>query len=150
MIIRFSLQAEESDPSPLLSTERPHQECSVQLWAPQFERHRATRQSPLPLERDSKMIKALKHLSLEERLRQFSQENRWLSRISSMHTNTWGEGEERRGPGSFQWCPVPGQEAMGTSWNTGVVVWTSGNTLLLWERWSNGTCCLKNLLSFHP
>lgn len=69
------------------------------------ERHRATRQSPLPPRRAAKMIKALEHLSEEERLRQpalLSLESRWLSRISSTHSNTWREGEERMEPGSFQ------------------------------------------------
>lgn len=37
--------------------------------------------------------------------------------------------------GSFHWCPVPGQEAVGTSWNISVVQ-TSGSTSLLW-RWLN-------------
>jgi len=35
-------------------------------------------------------------------------------------------------PGSFQWCPVIRQEAMGTNWNTGGFRWTSGNTFSLW------------------
>jgi len=34
-------------------------------------------------------------------------------------------------PASFQWCPVTGPEAVGTNWNTGRSLWTSGNTFLL-------------------
>ena len=44
--------------------------------------------------------------------------------ISSMYTNTWKEGAKRMEPGSFQWCPVTGQEAMGTHRHTGDSLWT--------------------------
>ena len=42
--------------------------------------------------------------------------------------NTWREGAKKTEPASLQWCPVTGQEAMGTNWNTGGSAWTSGNT----------------------
>jgi len=29
------------------------------------------------------------------------------------------------------WCPVPGQEAVGTKWNTGCLVWIPGSTFFL-------------------
>ena len=35
--------------------------------------------------------------------------------LSSMSANTWREGAKRMEPGSFQWCPVTGQGAMGTN-----------------------------------
>ena len=34
------------------------------------------------------------------------------------------------GPGSFQWCPVTGQGAKGTNWNTRSSIWTWGKTSL--------------------
>ena len=42
--------------------------------------------------------------------------NRW---VLLMSINSWREGEKRMEPSSFQWCPVPGQEAVGTNWHTG-------------------------------
>lgn len=36
-----------------------------------------------------------------------------------MCINTWQEGAKNIEPSSFQQCPVPGQEAMGTNWNEG-------------------------------
>jgi len=41
------------------------------------------------------------------------------------------KGVKKMEPGSFQWCPVTGQEAMGTNCNTGGSVFTSGNSFLL-------------------
>jgi len=32
-------------------------------------------------------------------------------------------------PGSLQWCPVPGQEAVGTDWKTGCFLRTPGALL---------------------
>lgn len=55
-----------------------------------------------------------------------------------------------REPGSFQWCPVTGQEAMGTTWNRGGAVWTSGSTSALWEWLTSGTGCPERLQSLHP
>ena len=56
----------------------------------------------------------------------------------------------RTEPGSFQWCPVTWPEAMGTNWNTGGSLWTSGNTFSLWGWWSTGTGCPGRLWSLHP
>jgi len=47
--------------------------------------------------------------------------------------------------GSFQWCPVPGEEAMGTKWNTGNSSQTPGNTSLLCRWESTGTCYPERL-----
>jgi len=55
---------------------RPHLEVSVQFWAPQYETSRQL------LERVTKMIQRLEHLSCEERLRElglFSLDKRRLS-----------------------------------------------------------------------
>jgi len=38
-------------------------------------------------------------------------------------------------------------EAMGTNWNTGGSLWTSGNTFLLQGRPSTGTGCPESLWS---
>lgn len=64
----FSLQVEEGDPCPLLSTGKatPGVQCPV-VGSSVQERYRATRQSPLPLGRAAKMIKALEHLLEEEK-----------------------------------------------------------------------------------
>jgi len=35
--------------------------------------------------------------------------------IASMYTNTCRQGSKKTRPSSFQWCPVTGQEAMGTN-----------------------------------
>lgn len=68
------------------------------------------------------MIKRLKHLSHEKRLRHLrllSPEKRRPSSISSVSINTCREGTKEMEPGSFQWCPVTGLEATGTSQNSG-------------------------------
>ena len=51
------------------------------------------------------------------------------------------------GPGSFQWCPVTGQGAMGTNCNTGSSIWIWGRTSLLWGWQSTGTGCPERLWS---
>lgn len=51
----------------------------------------------------------------------------------------WREGARKTEPGSFQWCPMTGQEAVGTHWNTRCSVWPSGNTFLLVGWLSTGT-----------
>ena len=43
----------------------------------------------------------------------------------------------------FLWCPVTGQEAMGTNRSTGSSLWTSGSTSVLCRWWSTGTCCQR-------
>jgi len=48
----------------------------------------------------------------------FSPENRHIW-ISSVSVNTRRQGAVRMEPGSAQWCPVLGQEAVGTNWHTG-------------------------------
>jgi len=75
------------------------------------------------------------NISREERLRElglFTMEKRRFSGILSMYINTWREGVKKIEPGSFECCPVTGPGAKGISWNSGGVVWASGNTFLLW------------------
>jgi len=64
--------------------------------------------------RDMKIIKGLEHPSYEERLRELGlfTQKRKLRRISSMRINTRWRRAERMAPGSFQWCPLTGQEAI--------------------------------------
>lgn len=52
--------------------------------------------------------------------------------------------EGRTEPGSLQWCPVPGQEATGTNWNT-VSLWILGVTYLLCRWWKNSKSCWERL-----
>ena len=70
--------------------------------------------------------------------------------ISSTCTNTWRKSAQTGGAGSFQWCPVTGPEAMGTSWNIGGSLWISGNTFLLWGWLSTGTGCPERFWSLLP
>lgn len=105
-----SQQAETGDPSSLLNTGKamPGVPCPV-LGIPAQEMD--------TLERvQQRMIKALEHLTYEERLRElklFVSEERRLREIFSMYT--LGEGAKRTEPGSFLRCPVTGSEAMGTN-----------------------------------
>ena len=69
---------------------------------------------------------------------------------SSMCKNIWREGVKKMEPGYFQWCPVTGAQAVGTHWNAGGSVWTSGNTFLLCERLTTGMGCPERLRSLHP
>lgn len=45
--------------------------------------------------------------------------------ISWLYRNTWRKGAERMEAGSFQWCPVRGQKALGTNSTTGGYTRTS-------------------------
>lgn len=53
--------------------------------------------------------------------------------------NAWRQGVKMMEPRCFWWCTAPGQEAMGTNWNTGVYFWIQGSTSLLRGWWSTGT-----------
>lgn len=45
--------------------------------------------------------------------------------------STWSEDAKRMEPISFQRCPVPGQAAVITKWNTGGFLWTPGSNAVL-------------------
>lgn len=63
------------------------------------------------------MMKGPEHLFSEERLKElglFTLEERRFRGIFSTSRNNCREGAQRMKPGSFQWCPVTGPEAMGT------------------------------------
>lgn len=85
------------------------------------------------------------HLSYEERLRDLgllSLENRGVGEwTSSVCTDILKEGVKRMEPDSFQSCPLTGQKAMDTNWDTGHSLWTLGSTSVLCWRWSTGTGC---------
>lgn len=59
------------------------------------------------------------------------------SGISSMLTNTRRNSAKKIEQGSFQWCPVTGQEAVvGTNWNTGGSLCTPGNYFFYCKYWA--------------
>lgn len=70
-------------------------------------------------------------------------------RISSMCINPWREGAEMTEPGSFQWCTLIEQEAMGTNWKA-VSPWASGNNCLLCRWLRTGIGCSESLWSLPP
>ena len=69
--------------------------------------------------------------------------------IFLIYMNTCRECVERMESGYFQWCPVTGSGAMGTNWNTGGSLWTSGNSFLLWRSPRTGTSHPGEFWSLH-
>lgn len=64
--------------------------------------------------------------------------------------NTWREGGKKMQPGSPQWCPVSGQEAMGTSWHTEASPWKPGSTSVqVAERWRSPWGSLRATCMWH-
>lgn len=105
----------------------------------------------------TKNIREAMHPSCVERLRVlglFNLEKRRLWEISSMSTNSWGEGAKETKSGSFQWCPLTGAEAMGANWNTEYSVWTSQNhfftvrLMVYWHRLPRGVVESPSLETF--
>lgn len=75
----------------------------------------------------------------------WTQRRQSLRGMLSLRTQTWRDGGKTE-PGSFR-CPVPGQEGMGTSWNTGGSVCTKWNEFSLHRCQSTGTGGPKRLRS---
>lgn len=95
-------------------------------------------------QRTTRMNKGLEHLSYKEQLRVWKREG--SEDISYMCINIWKDGPKKIQPGSFWWCLVTGQEAMGKNWNMRNSISMSGNTfLLLWGWISTGTSCWESL-----
>ena len=68
-------------------------------------------------------------------------------KTSQMLINILRMGVKRMAPGSFQWCPVTGQGAMGTNWSRASSRWTWRRTSSLWGWLSIGTGCPGRLWS---
>ena len=82
-------------------------------------------------------------------LRLFSLEKRRLRGILPMYRNTWRDSAKRTEPGSFQWCPLTGQAAKGTNWNTGGSLWTRKH-FVSWQWWSTAIGCPRTLWCIYP
>ena len=121
---------------------RPHLECWVQFWAPQYKTDMDILEKVQW--RATKMMERWKHLSYKEMVSElglFRLEKRSLREILSASINSWRGGVKKMEPGSFQWCPAPGPEAVCTNWGTGGSLWTPGSSSVLCSWRSTGTGC---------
>jgi len=104
---------------------KPHWECWVHFWAPQYKRD-------MDILYATVMIKDLEYLSYAEHWDTWdylAQRGEASVGILSVAINTWKEGIKRMKP-AFS----ADQEAEGKNWNTGEFIWTSGRDYLLC-RW---------------
>jgi len=125
---------------------RPHPECCVQCWAPQYKRDMDLLVSPTKGHKDDYGTGVPHTWGKAERAGTVQRGEKKAQGISSKHINIWREGAETTEPGSFQWCP----QAMGMNWNTARTVWTSGHTFLLWGWLRTGAGFPERLWSLHP
>lgn len=114
------------------------------LSTPVQERHRHTGESPVEGHQDAEGTEA--PLPLVRESGDCSACRR--EGLGGSYQCVWipqGRVQRRLNQAHFQWCPVVGEEAMGTSWNTKSSIWTSASTALRCGWWSTVTGCPERL-----
>lgn len=120
---------------------RLHLQDCVQFWAPQFGRYEHTGERATKGHKDDEGTR--KHLFLQGKaegpVMTLQPEEGAAWGISPTCTNTFRESAKRMEPGSSQWYPVIGTEALltltDTKWHTGDSLQRSGNTVRLTKHW---------------
>lgn len=121
-ILRQSLAGRWREGIPALCSAllRPHLQDCVEFWAPQFGRHEHTGERATKGHKDDEGTR--KHLFLQGKAEgavmtlQLEEGAAWG--ISPTCTNTFRENAKRMEPGSSQWYPVIGTEALLTLTDT--------------------------------
>lgn len=151
---RQSLASRSKEVIPLLlSPAERFLECWVQsLGSPVQGRHGHTLEEVQ--QRVTKVMKWPELLSSVKRLGEIGpvslERRRIKGGIFLACINIWREGVKQTEPGSPQWSPVAGPEAMNTNWKRWGSVRVSGNTSLLWEWPNTSAGCSERVWSFYP